>query len=354
MTLSHEQRLKNALADQHRKCFDQDKRTLKQEYAEYIDCPVCGSADKVLFFEKDWFTFSKCRNCSMVYLNPRLNDRATYEFYNSEWNSVYNEKKFDTITPSTILDDKINHENLQRIIRHRGSAQGRLLEIGSAKGFFLRKAKEAGFAIHGLELNEKNFLKTRKEFGETVLNVDLFQANFSDEMFDVIYMRDVFEHVPNPKAMLKELNRIAKKGCLLYIEVPNIEGIIYKLVKERHVCIFGFEHLNYWSAATLEKILRSSGFNVSKVIYSSLDFSVRELLRCFFVPAFTTLYPKRTPRIIGMLSRLLYYVMTLFLPLRYLDAIITPSLADRLGRGSVVKVFAEKMDGSFGISNEKG
>jgi 2-polyprenyl-3-methyl-5-hydroxy-6-metoxy-1,4-benzoquinol methylase len=337
----YEQRLYNALAEQHRKCFDPERKALRHEAAQPIDCPVCDSPDKTLLFTKDWFTFSRCNRCAMVYLDPRLTEQATYDFYNSEWNAIYNEAKFDAVSTSTTLDDQINRANLELIVNARGGARGELLEIGFASGVFLRAAKAAGFRVHGLELNERNYRKVKDELGPTMLNVDLFRAELPSESFDVIYMRDVFEHVPEPKAMLRELHRIAKPGCLLYIEVPNIEGLIYKIVKERHVCVFGFEHLNYWSPATLKKILELTGFGVRETRFASLDFTVGDVLRHYFVPTHTTLYPPAIKKAPELLLRTLDFAFR-STPLRQLDRKLTPKVADWLQRGSVVKVLAEK------------
>jgi 2-polyprenyl-3-methyl-5-hydroxy-6-metoxy-1,4-benzoquinol methylase len=341
VTLSYDDRLRNALAEQHGKCFDAEKRALKNEYAEYLDCPVCGSPEKSLFFTKDWFTFSRCDDCTMVYLNPRLNDQATYAFYNSDWNAVYNEAKFDTVSTSTDADDRINASNLKRILDRRDGARGKLLEIGCGAGFFLKQAQSAGFEVHGLELNEKNVAKMQREIGPTVLNRDLFDAKYPAAHFDVVYMRDVFEHVPRPNEMLREINRIAKPGALLFIEVPNIEGLIYKLVKERHVCIFGFEHLNYWSPASLKLIMQRNGFAPRDVFHASLDFTVGDLVRSYLRPSFTTLYPPQTHGLPEGLLRLLDRAFS-FTPVRLADQRLTPAIADVLKRGSVIKVLAEK------------
>lgn len=341
MTLTYSERLKNALAREHAKCFDPAAKALRPEFAQHIDCPVCDSPRKELFFEKDWFTFSRCLDCSMVYLDPRLNDRATYEFYNGEWNAIYNETKFDDVAEPSPLDDRLNEENLREIIRFRRSARGNLLEIGSAKGFFLRKAREAGFTVHGLELNERNCERTRRDLGPTILNTDLSSAKFAAETFDVVYMRDVFEHVPNPKTMLKEIARIARPGCVVFVEVPNIRGIIYRLVGARHVCVFGFEHLNYWSAATLGLVLRRCGFEVRRTTYQSLDFSLREVLRAYFTPAFTTLHPPPTRKSVERIFRMLDRLWSRE-PLNSWDRRVAPALANCLRAGSVVRVLAEK------------
>ncbi len=342
MTRSYEERRREALEEQHRKCFDPERRALREDAAEYIDCPVCGSDDHALAFVKDWFTFSRCNRCSMVYLNPRLTERATYDFYNSEWNAIYNETKFDMVSANTALDDEINRSNLDRIVRARGGTGGELLEIGCGNGYFLREAKTAGFSVHGLELNERNCEKVRGELGPTVRNLDLFRAELPADTFDVIYMRDVFEHVPRPREMLVELHRIAAPDCVLFIEVPNIEGLIYKLVGTRHVCIFGFEHLNYWSPSTLRWILETTGFAVVETAFASLDFTVRDVMRAYLAPTHTTLYPQRLSRGSELALKLLDFAWSKT-PLHRLDRAVMPRLADRSGRGSVVKVLARKV-----------
>ena len=338
---TYEERLRDALAAQHRQVFDAEKQTLKAEAAEYIDCPVCDSADKSLYFTKDWFQFSKCNACGMVYLNPRLTEQATYDFYNSDWNAIYNETKFDTVSASTALDDEINRANLELILKARGGARGELLEIGFASGVFLRAAKAAGWSVHGLELNEPNYRRVRDELGSTIQNVDLFRANLPAAFYDVVYMRDVFEHVPEPKAMLHEINRVLKPGGLVYIEVPNIDGLIYKIVKERHVCVFGFEHLNYWSPQTLRTILERTGFAVTETAFASLDFTVGDVIRAYILPTHTTLYPAKLPKLPELVLRALNIGISAT-PLRHLDKALTPKLADALRRGSVVKVLAAK------------
>ncbi len=340
---SYGTRLRTALAEQHRKLFDYENMRLKSEFAEYLNCPVCDSPVSSVHFKKDYFTFVRCSECSMVYLNPRLNDRATYEFYNSAWNAIYNEIKFGTVSKYTILDDEINLSNLVSINQHRNFQKGdKLLEIGSAKGYFLRKAKETGYNVYGIELNQKNYELARRELGDTVFNKDLFELQFASDLFNVIYMRDVFEHVPKPKEMLNELHRIAKKDCILYIEVPNIDGLIYSITKEKHVVVFGFEHLNYWSPVTLGRILESTGFSVEKITHESRDFSLRYIISYLVDQQFTALLPPTVNPLVKLLLKFVQKVCSVP-PFRQLDDRLMSWFANMVQRGSVIKVIARKI-----------
>jgi hypothetical protein len=141
--------------------------------------------------------------------------------------------------------------------------------------------------------------------------------------------------------MLQEMCRIARRGCVVFIEVPNIEGLMYKLVGQRHICVFGFEHLNYWSPQTLGKILEDTGFTVRDVIHSSQDFSLRDVFLAYARPGFTTLFPTEPPRPVRKAFDILIDLFARY-PLARLDPLVTRAVANYMKRGSVIKVLGEK------------
>ena len=335
-------RWNQALREQHKLLFDYGKKTFKEGYAQYTDCPICGQNDTFLQFEKDWFRWVRCKNCSMVYMNPRLTDTVTHQFYNSDANAIYNESKFGYLSNSITLEDRANIANLHFIDRHRQSAKGTLLEIGSGKGLFLKKAQELGYHVYGLELNNKNCLYSREFLGsETVLSVDLLEAKFPSEMFDVIYMRDLIQHIPTPKAFLMECRRIAKLGCTIFIGTHNIDGFVAKAVKSRYTPIFGFMEPCHFSPRTITKILKQTGFTVREIQFESLDCTIGEVISHFVSPTFTTIFPAEIGRAQYSALRLLLALLVRT-PLRYLDNLVTPKITNWLKQGSWMNVLAEK------------
>ena len=339
---TYDERLRAALLEQHKRWFDYGTGALKAEVAEAIDCPVCGSREHRVYFVKDMFRFTRCSSCAMVYLNPRLNVPSTYAFYNSEWTAIYNESKFENASASTALDDKFNAANLDLLSRHQATpGRGKLLEIGFGGGYFLQAARKRGYEVFGIDVDHSNYVRAKGLFGANVKNTDLFEAGFDAGGFDITYMRDVFEHVPNPKPMLAEINRLSRPGALVFIEVPNIEGLIYKFVGKRHVCVFGFAHLNYWAPATMERILRDTGFEIAEIRHDSLDFTLGELVRYFLEPSFTTVDHVNQNPLVRFALKVARRMVNLKW-VRLLDRRYTPVIADRIGRGSVIRVVARK------------
>lgn len=338
----HDTKLRFALMKQHRLYFDYERKTLKTEYGQHIDCSVCGSNESHIVFQKDWFRFCKCNDCSMVYLNPRLNEKATYAFYNSEWTFLYNETKF-VLNPDEITeDDRINLNNFETIKRLVGSKRGNLLEIGpGGRATFLKAAKEKGFNVSAVEIGEDNVRSLRKILGDAVYEKELNDVGFESDRFDVVYMRDVFEHVLNPRELLVEINRIMRRGGTLSIEVPNIEGLIHKLVGADHTVIFGFAHVNYWSPESLGRVLELTGFRVMRIIHRSDDFRILPLAAYFLgqLP-FTTIRSRR----LGLPNRLFVGAIrraVRFRPVKFFDDIL-PRVANSTHRGSVLNVIAVK------------
>lgn len=343
--MDYQLRLNNALKDYHKEVYDNEKKNIKDEYREDCDCPVCGSKNYSVYCVKDGFIHRRCSNCSLVYLSPRFNNAATAGFYNSKANEVYNETKFHESTGSITLDDSINNENLQLLLKYLPGNRGNLnlLEVGSGKGFFLRKAKEKGFNVYGLELNKKLF-NLSKDISGHIYHQDLFERKFEDSFFDVIYMRDVIEHIPNPVPFLKELNRIAKKGCILMFDTHNIDSIVNSLTKEYHTVIFAFEHPIHWSSKTLALAGKNAGFHHIKTYYNHDYQALRYVLSYKLDPSFTYIFkPNNT---FGLLRKLNWIVshhrLLHVLRFLHLDQFMTKNLSILLGKGATMKVILVK------------
>jgi SAM-dependent methyltransferase len=97
--------------------------------------------------------------------------------------------------------------------------RGRLLEVGSAGGWLLKHANERGWQAQGVELSAEAVALARSR-GQEVFEGDLVAANLPGEAFDLVYMGDVLEHVPDCRAVLAEVARVLKTGGHLYLRGP--------------------------------------------------------------------------------------------------------------------------------------
>lgn len=286
-----ERNLKVELKKHLLELFDSNTGALKNEYSESIkNCPVCDSTSSKIFCKKDGFVHNQCTNCSMVYLSPRLTVDATHDFYNSVVNEAYNDTKFHDDSSSS-MDDQLNLLNfsiLQKYVKY--SKNLKLLEIGPGRGVFLKKASTEGFHTTAIELNSKLIDKLSK-FCDEVYSDDLTKLNLIENSYDVIYFRDVIEHIPNPKIFLKEIWRILKRRGILIIDTHNIDALIFRLTKEYHTVIFGFEHPLHWSPKTLKLACESVGLSHVNSHFQEFDFSLYNYLNYLNHPSFTFINP---------------------------------------------------------------
>ncbi len=340
-------RWNTSLAALHARLFDFSGE-LKSEFSQQTFCPVCGFEGSRRYCMKDQFIYRTCTACNMVYMSPRLNTQATMAFYNSDVNEIYNEGKFHASPDGTSADDRINYENLQLIIRHiskEGQTEPlkgkRILEVGCAKGYFLNCAKKLGAEAFGIELNKKNVAIAKQFMGDNIFDQDLFELNLPNESFDVIYTRDVIEHICEPMPFLKELCRIMKPGAMIFTETHNIDSLIHRIVRGRHTCIFGFEHPVHWSPKTLSFALKECGMYSNEVVFESLDFRIMNILQYFRQSTFTTIFPWRANKTLEILLKALSIPFRI--PgIRHLDKLLMPPLANCLSAGSTMKMIAFK------------
>lgn len=348
MGLTRSARLNAALVQLHGQLFDSNGQ-LRPQYCEYVDCPVCGSSHSNIYCIKDYFQHVRCSTCSLVYLNPRLNEQATVQFYNSEANEIYNEAKFPSRVNVNSLDDKTNKENaaflgkiFNKLIKSDLPLKDvRILEIGCAKGYFLNCAAALGAQPFGIELNQRNaaIAKTNKKI--TIYQKEIFECELPDEFFDVCYARDVIEHIHNPIKFLLELARVTKQGGLIFLDTHNIDSLINSIVGGKHTCIFGFEHPVHWSPQTLKLALEKVNFSIIDIVYSSQDLSVSNIIEYFKSSTWTTIFswqanPKRY-LLLSLLSKILALPL-----LRQASNFMLARAAAKGGRGSTMKVVAQK------------
>ena len=86
---------------------------------------------------------------------------------------------------------------------------------------YARKAKELGFDCQGVEPSTSLSKIAIEQFNLNVKNSFFEKAGFPQKHFDIITMIDVFEHVTNPRELLKNSLEVLKDDGILCIKVPN-------------------------------------------------------------------------------------------------------------------------------------
>ena len=80
-------------------------------------------------------------------------------------------------------------------------------------------------------------------------------------------MIHVLEHISNPLALLREINKILKPQGVLFVEVPNLDSLEFQLFREKWGYLSAPRHLNHFTTQTLTRILNKAGFRIIEISF---------------------------------------------------------------------------------------
>lgn len=230
---------------------------------ERVPCPSCG-VDQPSHIADEWgLSVVSCGRCGLMYVSPRL--RAPEKNY---WvGEDAKRQKYGAVLrgEGTHPRDRNYREHLAMLRRVKPS--GRLLDVGTHCGFFLRLARGMGWQLTGVEPSETSAAIARDAFQLDVRCGFLEDVGLEPASFDVATIVDVLEHVPAPARLLREVHRLLAPGGVLFIKVPNGRYNLLKLRLLRQALgrkgfdIFDSrEHVVHYTPETLTRELRESGF----------------------------------------------------------------------------------------------
>ena len=109
----------------------------------------------------------------------------------------------------------------------------KILDIGCGDGFYEKKLTEQGInncLFYGVDLSTKQLQKVKKTFYQThQLNIDTQKLPFKNNLFDIVILSEILEHLFNPKLVIQDAQRVLKKGGLLFLTVPNSGALQIRL-----------------------------------------------------------------------------------------------------------------------------
>ena len=136
-----------------------------------------------------------------------------------------------------------------------------MLEIGSGTGSLLYVLRGRGMEIRGVELNRELIAEGRRHFGDLPITpVDGVALPFGDAAFDVVMSFDVFEHIPDVDAHLREVTRVLRPGGSYLIQTPNKwTNVVFETIRWRSFTRFREDHCSLHTLGELKARLDRHG-----------------------------------------------------------------------------------------------
>ena len=139
-----------------------------------------------------------------------------------------------------------------------------ILEIGSGTGALLHELRQRNLRAQGVELREAFIEQARAWYGNIPISrVSGLALPFRDRSFDVVMSFDVFEHIPDSDAHLREVVRVLKPGGSYVLQTPNRwMNVIFETIRWRSFTAWREEHCSLHTLDELETRLRRHGFDI--------------------------------------------------------------------------------------------
>ena len=167
----------------------------------------------------------------------------------------------DVEDPVYLAEKENRYLTFRRAVRLLGPAEGRrLLDVGAYCGIFVDVAREAGFAAEGLELSRWAAAQARK-LGLVIHEQTLSERAGSGDLYDVLTMWDVIEHVADPRRELAAAFALLRPGGRLHLSTIDTGSLVARALGPRWPWLMHM-HLCYFDQQNLSALLESVGFRV--------------------------------------------------------------------------------------------
>lgn len=243
-------------------------------------CPICGGAAVAQREVLRAGAVGECGSCGAWFRVPRptLDDllKIYGQGYYDAWGLDQGEAIAETTKKATFAPLL---RRLTAVVEKRDGR--RLLDVGAATGLLLEVAQESGFGPYAVELNPFAAQVLRERFGaERVFEGELTACGFEAGSFDAVTMTDLIEHVLDVGTTLTATRRLLRPGGVLCITTPRIDSFSRRAMG-RNWLHFKLEHIQYFSAKSMESSLRQAGFERIEIHANtkrlSLDYLRRQL-----------------------------------------------------------------------------
>ncbi len=170
----------------------------------------------------------------------------------------------------------------------------RVLEVGCGFGSFLKRLKELGRNVEGIELNEAAVAAARKE-GLNVHHALLQEhAASHNECYDVVCHFEVLEHVTDVASFLHDCVTALRPGGRLLFAVPNMSSFL------RHdddaLLNLPPHHMSRWRPETIRALQDTFPIVLERLIF--------EPLASYHIDYFAGIHQARMRKVFPRLTRL--------------------------------------------------
>lgn len=191
----------------------------------------------------------RCGDCGLLYTCPRPSADDYMDAYRRlEDSDFLGEAAARRLTYARQLDA------LERFTRGR---RGRLLDAGCSMGFFLKAARDRGWATDGLDPSRWAVEHARREYGLAVREGTIAETDLGRDVYDAITIWDVVEHLFRPVEDFTRLAAALKPGGVLALGTHSIGSPAARVMGRRYPFLMPMHTMHFTPKTTADLLLRA-------------------------------------------------------------------------------------------------
>ncbi len=192
----------------------------------------------------------KCPHCGMVYVQEKLTQTQISTYYEVVEDPLYfQEQRAREATFAGYLLE------LYKVFPNRG----KLLDIGTNTGLFVKLAIDQGWQATGIEPNKWSVDYAKKNYGIDIVAKPFAKNVFPKASFEVLTMWDVIEHFTDPVAAMVTVHYFLKLGGVFAFSTVDPDSPLARAMGTKWPWYMEM-HRAFLSRKTADQCLRQVGF----------------------------------------------------------------------------------------------
>lgn len=213
----------------------------------------------------DTFLAVRCRQCGLVYLNPRPADSEMGRIYPDRYHAfAFEESNFGLIYRVR------QWLEARRVLQWcRGlPADARILDVGCGNGFhlaLLRKFGRPGWQLEGVDTDARAVAAARRQ-GLAVHHGRVEELPLAAGSYHLVLLIMTVEHLADPLTVLRAVARLLVPGGRVGIVTDNVGSPDFALFRGRHWGGYHFpRHFTLFDRTTLRELAEHAGLRVESI-----------------------------------------------------------------------------------------
>lgn len=150
------------------------------------------------------------------------------------------------------------------LARRYGRRGSRFLEVGSGMGHLTGQLEDT-FETFGCDINHWAVKKSKEVADKSHLQTASAQElPFKNNSFNVVIIKHIVEHLPDPQKAINEIARVTEPGGTLILATPNLDSLLKPWKGDKWIGYQDPTHISLKRPAEWISYIESAGFTIKR------------------------------------------------------------------------------------------